>query len=314
IGKRKLRGARPRARGLVRIRHRDRCRPPVRALPARRTVERHPVRGREAARWPQRVRPRIGDPRARCDQTHRDLRADSTGADRTATDVRLREAHGVARGRGKAAVLWCPSDTGSGSPARLADQGLFRSAFEEGSTGLHPVLPRTRGPSARRDRRRVPIPRGEGGHCQVSSGRTDPASGRNRLAPLPSGHAATCEDSRAPTETTARLAVPTPIAAALSVTGSVAWPHRLMATVAKAAQVAERTIASIGNALSNPAVPICPRKIRRIPPKPRPIPASFWTVNRSPGRTAFATRAVCSGSVANKIAESPLSTPLFSPQ
>src|SRR2546428_436506 len=87
------------------------------------------------------------------------------GADRTATDVRLREAHGVARGRGEAAVLWGRSNTGSGSPSRLADQRLFRSAFEKGSTGLHPLLPRTRGPSARRDRRRVPIPRGEGRDC-----------------------------------------------------------------------------------------------------------------------------------------------------
>src|SRR5207244_9226584 len=68
-------------------------------------------------------------------------------------------------------------------------------------------------------------------HCQVTNVTTDPASARNRIAPMPSGQEGTCQDSRVPSETTARLAVPTAIAAALNVTGSVAWPHRLMATV-----------------------------------------------------------------------------------
>src|SRR6267378_4742646 len=90
-------------------------------------------------------------------------------------------------------------------------------------------------------------------HCHVTNVTTDPARARKRIAPIPSGQEGVPQGSFAPSETTARLAVPTAIAAALNVTGSAAWPQRLIATVAKAAQVAERTIASIGNALSNPA-------------------------------------------------------------
>src|SRR3989475_12884569 len=92
-----------------------------------------------------------------------------------------------------------------------------------------------------------------GNHCQVTNVTTDPARARNRIAPIPSGHVGTCHGSRAVSDTSARPTVPTAMAAALNVTGFVSCPHRLIATVAKVAHVADRTIASIGNALSRPA-------------------------------------------------------------
>src|SRR5437867_2024195 len=79
-------------------------------------------------------------------------------------------------------------------------------------------------------------------HCHVTNVTTDPARARNRMAPIPSGHEGVCHGSLAASDTAARLAVPTAIAAALKVTGSVAWPHRLIAMVANAAHVADRTI------------------------------------------------------------------------
>src|SRR5213595_1551295 len=91
----------------------------------------------------------------------------------------------------------------------------------------------------------------------------DVAKARNRIAPIPSGQEGTRQVSLAVTESAARLAAPTAIAPALNVTGSASAPQRLRATVATAAQVAESTIAIMGNALSAPAVAICPRKIRR---------------------------------------------------
>src|SRR2546426_10642410 len=93
-------------------------------------------------------------------------------------------------------------------------------------------------------------------HCHVTNVTTDPARARNRIAPIPSGQVGTRHGSLAVSDTMARPTVPTAIAAALNVTGFVSWPHRLRATVAKAAHVADRTMASIGNALSIPAVPI----------------------------------------------------------
>src|SRR2546421_12585118 len=72
-------------------------------------------------------------------------------------------------------------------------------------------------------------------HCHVTNVTTDPASARNRIAPMPSGQEGTCQDSRAPNETTARVPDPTAIAAALNGPGSVAWPTRLLEPVATAA-------------------------------------------------------------------------------
>src|SRR5256886_9005793 len=96
-------------------------------------------------------------------------------------------------------------------------------------------------------------------HCHVTNVRTDPGRAGNRMAPIPSGQVGTCHGSRAVIDTSARPTVPTAMAAALNVTGFVSWPHRLIATVAKAAHVADRMIASMGNALSSPAVPTCPQ-------------------------------------------------------
>src|SRR2546427_13178223 len=81
-------------------------------------------------------------------------------------------------------------------------------------------------------------------HCHVTNVTTDPARARNRIAPIPSGHVGTCHVSRAVSDTSARPTVPTALAAALNVTGLVSGPHRLTATVPKAAHVPARISAA----------------------------------------------------------------------
>src|SRR3990170_2311019 len=122
-------------------------------------------------------------------------------------------------------------------------------------------------------------------HQYVTNVTTDPARARYTIARMPSGHAGAAHGSLAARERAARPTAPTPIESAVKETGSVSWPQRFVATDEIAAHVADRTIASIGRSFSVPA-PSSPRKIRRMPAKPSPIPASFWRVSLSdPRRT-----------------------------
>src|SRR3989304_5009633 len=116
-------------------------------------------------------------------------------------------------------------------------------------------------------------------HQYVTNVTTDPARARYTIARMPSGHAGAAPGpvaaggggAGAARERAARPTAPTPIESAVKETGSVSWPQRFVATDEIAAHVADRTIASIGRSFSVPA-PSSPRKIRRMPAKPSPIP------------------------------------------
>src|SRR5437867_6527854 len=138
----------------------------------------------------------------------------------------------------------------------------------------------------------------------VTNVTTDPAKARYRIAPPPAGHDGAAHLSPARSEAPASPSAPVPIAIPLKLTGSASWPHRFTATLAIAAHVAATTIASIGMAISD-VVTSCPRKITRTPPNPRAIPASFWAVRRSFGRSTWAATAVWNGYVAKRMADRP---------
>src|SRR2546426_7440069 len=149
-------------------------------------------------------------------------------------------------------------------------------------------------------------------HRKVTNVTTEPAKLRYRMAPIPAGHEGTSHLSPAVRETAASATAPIPIASPLKLTGSTSCPHRFTATFAADAHAAAATSASIGK--NRPAVAArWPRKITTTPPKPRATPATFCTDSRSARRTKWAAIAVWNGYVAKRTAESPLSTPLFSP-
>src|SRR3972149_4526399 len=83
---------------------------------------------------------------------------------------------------------------------------------------------------------------------------TDPARARYRMARTPSGHEGTAHASPTARDAVASPTAPVPIPTPLKLKGSIVAPHRFIATVATAAPAADRTIASMGNSFSGPAV------------------------------------------------------------
>src|SRR5881296_1847113 len=198
LRERELRGTRPFARGLVRLRHGNRHLEALRAVPTRGNVERDPGRDAPAARRPQRLCPRVRHPCAWRDQTYRDVRADATGETGEGTHLRVRKTHRVPRGRREGARPWGRGDAGTSRGAREADQGLRGSAIERGPASLRRFVPRPRRAEARRDGRRVLDAGREGGPQAAedrgevkrltsfgAEGRRDP--GRGSLVPWPLG-------------------------------------------------------------------------------------------------------------------------------
>src|SRR5438445_77017 len=147
----------------------------------------------------------------------------------------------------------------------------------------------------------------------VTKATTEPARLRYAIAKIPVGQDGTAHVSPARREAAAGVTAPVPIAKALRLTVSMSWPHRFTATLAAAAHVAARTIASIGKNRSADAASWA-RKMNAIPANPKAIPISFWTESLSVRRRTWAAIAVWNGNVAKSTAESPLATRFPSPQ
>src|SRR3989454_379653 len=147
----------------------------------------------------------------------------------------------------------------------------------------------------------------------VTKAITEPARLRYTIARIPLGHGGTPHGSLRARDAAARVIAPVPMENAFRLTGSMSWPHRFTATLAAAAQVAARTIASIGKNRSADAASWA-RKMNAIPANPKAIPMSFWTESLSVRRRMWAAIAVWNGNVAKSTAESPLATRFPSPQ